>query len=815
MIGPFNHGVLGVLLVCMLGCASVAQAETIFVRDGRAECAIVVDPSSGDFYRFAGQEIQRYVRTIAQAYPAIVTPAEVPSLPKQQALILVGGPTANPLVREAMTAKLANFEGLKKDGFVLRSIRLRGRPAVIVGGNDEASTMYAAYDLIERLGVVFLLSKDIVPETKTDLALPSLDVRGETPFSRRGILISNIYPNRGIMHLSEVKQMLDQMAKLKMNYLQFFWFEHEPWIDFGYRGEGKLIGDATGKETGYLTWRYHYGSYLAKDLLVGRELFKDRPRIAPAEFQGVETPEDGFRVAKNFLTEIIRYAKTRKINVWLCVDPTTLPGNLARYARRAMNLQVPFHPTLATHMCPGDPALHEMNENRLKALVETYPEAEGYFFYIPEAYPECPDPQDQALLEKERPKYEGLLDLWKAYTGYERDPASVLNSVAGSAYIVRKIIEARDRIAPQAKVGVGGLGHGYLLPYLDKLLPKNVPFTDMESRGVWTAGGVPMQYFGGMGERERTLIPRIDDDGDMFGMQFNQTLYYKDRVLEGSLEHGVAGFAGQTNRIRGTEQNTRYLAEGAWKPSLTPEEFYAGYARRIFGEEAQPEMRAAFNVLEENEEYLGWRGKGNFGCCGVISEVAMANRLYRQPNPFDGPTDWEPFVKQSRERIEYFTHGAELLRKALGHLEAALPKVSPGAREELNYLRNKTESYALLLDALVKARKGYVAFEEAFRLYKATTIERGELVRRLDASMALFTEARKLGRRTTETFAVVVDHPSDLGVLYRANLFLVTGLELVEETMRNIVNYHHGREYTRPVAWDKIYREFPQFSPSR
>ena len=54
---------------------------------------------------------------------------------------------------------------------------------------------------------------------------------------------------------------------------------------------------------------------------------------------------------------------------------------------------------------------------------------------------------------------------------------------------------------------------------------------------------------------------------------------------------------------------------------------------------------------------------------------------------------------------------------------------------------------------------------------------------------------------------------SDLGVLYRANLFLVTGLELVEQTMKNIVNFHHGRHYTAPVAWEKIYREFPQFDP--
>jgi len=199
----------------------------------------------------------------------------------------------------------------------------------------------------------------------------------------------------------------------------------------------------------------------------------------------------------------------------------------------------------------------------------------------------------------------------------------------------------------------------------------------------------------------------------------------------------------------------------------------------------------------------------------VIPEVATAYRLYKQPNPFDGPEGWEGSVKQRQQRVEYFTRGGELLRKALGHLEAASPKVATGAREELNYLRNKTESYAGLLDTLVKAQQGYLAFEETFRLYKAKNIERADLVRRLGTVMERLAEARRLGRRTTETFALVADHPSDLGVLYRANLFLVTGLELVEETMRNIVNYHHGREYTRPVAWDKIYREFPRFSPER
>jgi hypothetical protein len=785
------------------------------VEGGKAQAVIVLGDQADAFYRFVGEELQRYVKAMTGAALDIVPAREAARRP-ERLLVLIGGPQANSLVAKAVERKDARFSDLKADGFLLWRVPVAKKRGLIVGGNNEAATLYAAYDLLERLGVTFLLAKDILPEKTADLGLPAGNVRAETPFPRRGLLISNIYPNRGIMNLEEVKTMLDQMAKLKMNFLQFFWFEHEPWINFGFRGENKLLGDATGKETGYLTWRYHYGSNLIKDVVVGGELFGGRERMAPLEFQKVETPEDAFRVARDFLTEIIRYAKTRKINVWLCVDPTTLPGNLARFAHRAPNLQLPFHPILGTHMCPADPELHEMNENRLRALVETYPEAEGYFLYAPEMFPDCRDDLNRNLMLGEREKYQSVIAPWADYynNGYERDHNIVLDSTTSSVHIIQKMLEAKQRVAPGAKVGIGGIGRGFLLPLLDKTFPKDVPITDMESRAIWTPRGIPMQLFGGMGERERTIVPRLDDDSGMFGMQFNVNLYYKDRVLQGSVENGVAGFAGQLNRPRGMEQNYRYLAEGAYNPKLTPKEFYAGYARRLFGEAAAPEMVKAFEILEANEEYLGWTQKGNFGCCGVIAEVAMAHNLYQQPNPFDGPRNWDDFINSSRGLIPYYERAAANLEQALDLMRACVPRVAPHGQEELRYLENKTESYRLHLETLAAVRKAYIAFDEAFRMWKGKSITRAELVERLDASLAMFSDARRKGRETTEKFAEVIDHPSDLGVLYRANLFLVTGLELVVETMQNVVAYQHGREYTKPVPWDKIYYEFPQFAPA-
>jgi hypothetical protein len=192
---------------------------------------------SSPFYRFLAGELNRYVSTITGAS------LEITTAPRERKLaILIGGPEVNPLVREAASKKLVDFSSLRKEGFLLWRTKMGADKVLIVGGNDEASTMYAVYELVERLGVTFLLSKDILPEPTPDLILPALDVRGETPFPRRGLLIASNYPTRSIWSLSETKAFLDQMAKLKFNYLQFFWFAHEPWLNYDFRGEYKLLG---------------------------------------------------------------------------------------------------------------------------------------------------------------------------------------------------------------------------------------------------------------------------------------------------------------------------------------------------------------------------------------------------------------------------------------------------------------------------------------------------------------------------------------------------------------------------------------------
>jgi len=296
----------------------------------------------------------------------------------------------------------------------------------------------------------------------------------------------------------------------------------------------------------------------------------------------------------------------------------------------------------------------------------------------------------------------------------------------------------------------------------------------------------------------------------MLGMQFNVNLYYKDDVLKGGVKYGLAGFDSQMNRARGTETNTKYMAEGEWNPNLTPEEFYQGYAKRIFGAKASPEMLKAFDTLEKNEEYLGWTGRGNFGCCGPPGELGIAYTYSKQPDPFAGPhfRGWRPFISRAHDQIRDYTGSIKLLTEALEELQKAQPEAAPRSRAYLAYLTNRTQAYILHLETLVAWEQAYIDLDGAFQA-KAQGASQQEFVSRLDADLKEFQETQVKAKVMAGKFSEIIDHPSDLGVLYRINVYMVTGTELTAELMQNIDNFYHGRDYVKPVDFGKIYSEWP------
>jgi Glycosyl hydrolase family 67 N-terminus len=796
-------------LLSVFPATAAASAESLQVASNGRPVASIVVPS-GVPVPYAATELKKYLRALSGADLEIITDTQIANRPAGEAVILLGGPDTNKAVHEAVAAKWVSFTDLKPEGLILQSGRLGGHPALVVGGNDEMATMYAAYELVERLGVTFLLTAsdhaDLIPAPNQNLSIPSLAVRMEPAFPRRGFMFPIVFDHMTAFSYEDYARVIDQMAKLKCNYLQIWWFAYQPWLKYTYKGETKWMGDVATKESGYLGWALNgFGSHTTDDVSIGKEDFKNY-RIAPPELQHVETPDQAFDIAQNMLQRVIHHAKLRGIKVWPAIEMASLPPNLARYSDPVGTL--PFHYIFGTFVHPLDPVNREIQAIRLKALVDTYPEAEGYFLVFAELYPKLDLPKYRAFFEEKRPEFFELRKTRWPWIAWGGSDLAFLDSNIGYYDLFQYMLKKRDEIAPNVKLGLMGIGRGYALPVFDKKLPANIPFTDLESGGVWTPAGVPMKVFGDMGNRERTIEPRVDDDNNMMGMQFSVRLYSaRDRVFADGPKYGLSGFAGQVDRSRGMETNSRYLAEAGWNPSLTAEQFYESYSRRLFGEAAAPDMYRAFMALEDNEEHLGYYNYGysTMNCCGPLPEVDQAYKYSKQPNPFGGPIGWESFISSSADTIQRFQGSVKLLDAALGHMRDASPKAAVQGQYELRYLMNRTESYRDYIQSLIIMRQAYVTFYDAFD--SKDHIPRKEFETRLDKSMGEFDSGIAMAQVATRKYAELVDETSDLGVLYQMNSRALLGFDLARQWMRNVVAFQEGKPYVQTVRFDRLYKE--------
>jgi len=436
----------------LLTCAAIAVSaaassaqEPMLAKGGQAEAAIVIAPDASEFARWLAGELAGHLKKLSGAELPIVT---ADKLPAGKPLVVLGGPQANPLAAAAEQTQLARFAGLKPDGFVLKRIDLGGVPVLLAGGNDEAATMYAVYELLERLGIVFQLTNDIIPQRKPDLAMPALDLRMEPAFKDRGMHCW--HQIRWYMGLADFRREIDQLAKLKMNVFQFYWGMGGPWVEFSYNGKPADVFGV--QESGFVAWPGASGT--AKTVVVGRECFPQDGYMGPPEFAKVQSPQEAHRTAREFLRELIRYAHSRKVQVWLTMGEIPyVPANLVPSASKRGHS---FYCGVA--LSPGDPAVLDIWEAAVRSMIESYPEADRYWIVSgsellggtrPVHGVAASDPQIQALIRDYQPlrpllpqKSQAAIDLGL--------PDLDLADIAAADKLVRRI-QVRS---PGVKLGV-------------------------------------------------------------------------------------------------------------------------------------------------------------------------------------------------------------------------------------------------------------------------------------------------------------------------------------------------------------------------
>lgn len=774
-----------------------------------SNCASFVLSEANWVFGHSNSNISQWARKQALSLASRLTgeqPRQSESL-RSGAGIVVGTPGDNTWIARANEEGLIDLASLGPDDHITKSVTLDGTRVVVIAGQTDRAAMYGVFTFFEQLGCRCLLSRDVLPEPNPGLAVPDLDLVRSTANTWRGVMWGGFcFPTNSIMSLSDYEALFDQMAKMGMNKMVFFHFENEPFIDFSFRGERKLVGDISHPDSGYISYgRQFAGSYLVEDIPVGREKF-DRRRVAPLEFQDVKSSDEALDVGREFLRRTIDLAKDRGIDCWISVEPQFVPMNMTKYIRRMPRRHLHW----SGHVSSTDPVADEINRERMRSLIENYPNAEGYFLGIPEGFFDDPYPESHALIEREWDGYQEALELQKKYWGKfwpgEELQRDHIRADIGFTEIAKKTMVAAKEIDPDVKLGILTICKAYLLTHLHKIFPKDMPFVDIESRSLWTLDGAPLHLFKQMEGRECAIIPRAVDDGSMAGLQFNLDLYQQDRYCQSTRENRTAGLVIQTTHVRGNEHNFKFLANGLWDEMITSEAFYRDYAKALFGTRAAETMTKAYAVLEENEVFLGGRGAANMPWNLEPLQVAVLRSFRNFPAPYFEAAIGEGQMKNCRWRADKWRKTRSYLSDASGLFEQALGECREAGRSELRYLITRTEGYSLHLNALILMTDTYEQYRKAFALLDED-IERFRT--ELGESSRVARQAEAEAARSAERFATCVEHPTDLGVLWGINKSMVIGTRVLRQFLQRIVAFYDGQEYWHKIDWDRLFGECP------
>jgi hypothetical protein len=161
------------LLLCVAMASAVSAADTVLVRGGIPQASIVLPSDATELERLAATELQTHIGKMSGADLPIVERADQATGVK----ILISRAELRPPPKTI--GDLANDPA---------SFRIRVTPdAVLLAGWSDQGTLFAAYDLLEQLGVRWFMPGEIgivIPDSPT-VAVPQQDVIQHPDFSPR------------------------------------------------------------------------------------------------------------------------------------------------------------------------------------------------------------------------------------------------------------------------------------------------------------------------------------------------------------------------------------------------------------------------------------------------------------------------------------------------------------------------------------------------------------------------------------------------------------------------------------------------------
>src|SRR5436190_18955314 len=126
-----------------------------------------------------------------------------------------------------------------------------------------------------------------------------------------------------------------------------------------------------------------------------------------------------------------------------------MPPNLARHGEIVGD--APFHYLQGSFMHPLDPVNRELQVVRLKALAETYPEAEGVYLNFAELYADIANEKHHDFFQQHRAEFQDLRTLYLPWSGalanfYEINADKMIDSNVGYFDLFTWLLKKRDEV---------------------------------------------------------------------------------------------------------------------------------------------------------------------------------------------------------------------------------------------------------------------------------------------------------------------------------------------------------------------------------
>jgi len=166
--------------------------------------SVVIGKNAPQLEKFAASELCNYLEKLFDVKTQPTSDVEG----KSEAIFLIGSPATNPAIK--------SFPKVSDQGIVIE--RLSASPTMVVGGGSARATMWAVYELVERLGVRYLLYRDAIPP-KSQFRMPDLHVLMEPTFRVRAHGTTNVdFADSGEgWGIKDFRPLIDLLAKRKFN----------------------------------------------------------------------------------------------------------------------------------------------------------------------------------------------------------------------------------------------------------------------------------------------------------------------------------------------------------------------------------------------------------------------------------------------------------------------------------------------------------------------------------------------------------------------------------------------------------------------